>query len=322
MNFLAAYEDLYSRFQPFSREASLLTYIAGEISEAVDTCSVDRFGNLITHRSGRGKRVMLSAQADVPTVLVTYLEGDGSVRFLMTGKSASQIKNGSRVRFGSQGEGVVSYDRDCAGETDLTHMRILPESGALQVGDKGILSGTPGGDASRISGPHSAIAAGCMALMELARSFVRQDLDLYYVFSIGSEAELISQRGVKCAAFSIKPNVAVSIETIAAEGSRVFPGGGPVVLLRDEHAVLRRDVLRSIRSSAERGGIPLQYVGVDKGARETALYHYQCAGAYAWTLAIPVARHLTAEETVMTGDIFRSAALVRKFLEDMPLSLS
>ena len=56
MNFLAAYEDLYSRFQPFSREASLLTYIAGEISEAVDTCSVDRFGNLIAHRSGRGKR--------------------------------------------------------------------------------------------------------------------------------------------------------------------------------------------------------------------------------------------------------------------------
>ena len=34
MNFLAAYEDLYSRFQPFSREASLLTYIAGEISDA------------------------------------------------------------------------------------------------------------------------------------------------------------------------------------------------------------------------------------------------------------------------------------------------
>lgn len=315
MSYIERFRELSGRFQPFSREAPLLEYIRCELQPYADECFIDTFGSLIVRQKGAGKRVMVSAQVDVPTILITYIEADQSGRFLMTGKGVCRIAEGSRVRFGTSMFGTVHYDQDCSGETDLQQMRIIAESGRLQIGDKGTLTGSVSGDDRKFTGAQAGIAAGCITLIELAIMGRLFGLDLYYVFSIGSEAELISQRGVMCAAFWIKPDVGISIELVAADDGQVVPGEGPVILLRDEHAVLRSDMRKAVRTVGEQSNMQLQYTAIAESSRETALYHYQCAGAQAVALAIPVAAYGTSEECVTVRDGEQCTKLVQQLLQ-------
>ena len=309
------YRKLAEYFRPFGRETILLEYLHNELEKYADECFVDTYGSLIVHQKGPGKRVMISAQADVPTVLITYIETDRTGRFLMTGKGNCKIEEGSRICFGDHSFGTVVFDSNCAGESDLQRMRIKPEGAALHVGDKGILSGDLCINDGKIEGPHSGIAVGCIALMELVKAGCRKDLDLYYVFSVGSEAELISQRGVMCAAFWIKPDVGISIETFAANSDQAVPCTGPVVMLKDEHAVLRRNMRDIILSSAQEVQIALQYAALDETSRETALYHYQCVGAGACTLAFAVKESATVKETASLDDCNQCIVVIKKLIE-------
>ena len=76
----------------------------------MDECWIDDYGSLIAHQRGDGKCVMVTAQADVQTVVITYIHEDGTARFLMTGKGNYHVTRGNAVRFAKQLVGVVEYD--------------------------------------------------------------------------------------------------------------------------------------------------------------------------------------------------------------------
>lgn len=287
------FESIMASFKPFGRERSLLEMLWKK-AESLGECSIDRFGSLIVHRSGGGKRIMLAAQADVPSVLVTYVEADGAARFLMTGKSAMQLDEGTEVLVDGNNY-TVAWDEDCTGAGDLQRMRILPGPAPLHVGDKGVLTAETLLTEKNLSGANGGIAAALLVLLE-ALTVAPEEADVYAVFSIGSEADLVSQRGIKCAAFHIQPQLGISLEALSTGKAAVSCGEGPVLLLSDEHAFLRRPMLRLCRRAAEESGAALQYAALSETSRETALHHYQCQGADAITLALPTEKIGTVEK--------------------------
>lgn len=105
--------ELEQWFQPFGREATFLEHLRSLAEPWVDECWIDDYGSLIAHQRGDGKCVMVTAQADVQTVVITYIHEDGTARFLMTGKGSYHVTRGNAVRFAKQLVGVVEYDDDC-----------------------------------------------------------------------------------------------------------------------------------------------------------------------------------------------------------------
>ena len=269
----------------------------------MDECWIDDYGSLIAHQRGDGKCVMVTAQADVQTVVITYIHEDGTARFLMTGKGNYHVTRGNAVRFAKQLVGVVEYDDDCQGASDWKRMRIRAENGKLSVGDRGILTDQTGGNLMEIYGPHCDVAAGCMVLLSMMQRERAKRLDIYYVFAIGSESDKVSQRGVKCAVYHIHPEVGISIESLTTNMNGIKLGCGPAILLRDEHSVLRKKMRVFCRMAAERLQTKVQYAAIPETERETALYHFHCAGSDAATVAIPVQPQGICARKILISDL-------------------
>ncbi len=287
MSYVDRFAELEQLFQPFGEEKPILEHLRDLVEPWEDESWVDNYGSLIVHRRGTGKRVMLTAQVDVQTFVLTYIHEDGSARFLMTGKGNYCVAEGDVIRFADHLIGTVEYDSDCQGASDWQHMRIRPANGRLCIGQRGILTDQVNGDLNEIRCPHCGEVAGCVALLRLLQEKDVGNLDLYYVFAIGSESDKVSQRGVKCAIQCIHPDIGVSIESLEAKLNNLKPGNGPAILLRDEHSVLRKPMNELCRAAADRAHTALQYAAVAETERETALYHFHCAGAEAVSIAIP-----------------------------------
>ena len=82
MNYAGQCFELEQWFQPFGREATFLEHLRSLAEPWVDECWIDDYGSLIAHQRGDGKCVMVTAQADVQTVVITYIHEDGTARFL------------------------------------------------------------------------------------------------------------------------------------------------------------------------------------------------------------------------------------------------
>lgn len=303
MNYAGQCFELEQWFQPFGRENVILEHLRKLAEPWADECWIDNYGSLVVHQHGVGKRVMVAAQADVQTVVLTYIHEDGTARFLMTGKGTYYVTEGNAVRFAEQLVGVVEYDDDCQGASDWKRMRIRAENGQLSVGERGILTDQTGGNQAEIYGPHCGEAAGCMVLLSMIQGKTIRGLDAYYVFSVGSESDKVSQRGVKCATYHIRPDVGISIEAQSIDSAHIRLSGGPVILLRDEHSVLRRKMRGFCQAAAEQSQTKVQYAAIPETERETALYHFHCAGADAVTVSIPVQPQGVCARKILISDL-------------------
>lgn len=317
MNYAGQCFELEQWFQPFGREKAILEHLRELAEPWADECWIDNYGSLVVHQRGNGKRVMIAAQADVQTVVLTYIHEDGTARFLMTGKGTYYVAEGNAVRFAGQLVGVIEYDEDCQGASDWKRMRIRAENGRLSVGERGILTDQTGGNQAEIYGPHCGEAAGCMVLLSMLQERNAGGLDLYYVFSIGSESDKVSQRGVKCAAYHIHPDIGISIETLPTSSAHIKLGCGPVIMLRDEHSVLRKKMKDFCRLAAERSQTQVQYAAVAETERETALYHFHCAGADAATIAVPVQPQGVCARKILIEDLENTIALSTALLQTL-----
>ena len=87
---------------PSGHETALHELIKAEIKDYVDEITTDALGNLIAHKKGAGKRLMLAAHADEIGLIVTYIEENGYIRVQNIGGVRPQYALAQRVRFFKQ----------------------------------------------------------------------------------------------------------------------------------------------------------------------------------------------------------------------------
>lgn len=316
MEYDKLYKKLLEYIMPFGYENKLLEQIKMISEPYSDESWFDECGSLIVRKKGQGKRIMLTAQVDVPTLVITYIEQDNRARFFLTGKATPQIGISSKVVFSDGSLGVInSEDKHCK-DTEIKKMFVRPIDGILHVGQRGVLCGDTNFDKTGIHGPHCGNIGACIALLDIMQN-VHCKADMYYVFVVGSEAQIISQRGVLGAVFNISPQVGISIEALAAQSNSfnsIDIGKGPVVCLRDEHALISRKMLLSIRDYEDANKKTIQYAALNETGRETALYHISSHGAAGATLCIPVDGQNTKDEMVMFQDINEMSMLIQKLM--------
>lgn len=311
------YKKLLENIMPFGYENKLLEQIKAISEPYSDKPWFDECGSLIVRKKGPGKRIMLTAQVDVPTFVITYIEQDSRARFLLTGKAMPKIGISSKVVFSDGSLGVVdSEDKNCK-DTEIKKMFIRPIDGILHVGQRGVLYGNADINKTSIKGPHCGSIGACTALLDIMENLHCKTADMYYVFAVGSEAHMISQRGVLGAVFNISPQVGISVEALSVQSNSNYSidmGKGPVVCLRDEHALISNKMLLSIRDYEDTNKKAVQYAALNETGRETALHHISSHGAAGATLCIPVDGLNTKDEMVMFQDINEMSILIQELI--------
>ncbi len=332
-------------------EAAVRDLILEAVREHIDEHQVDALGNLICLRRARAPkaggqptlrerslRVMVAAHMDEIGLIVTGINGDGTLAFDKVGGIDDRVLPSKQVLVGDGAvPGVIGFppihliprsERDKApnmsqavidiGAADKSAAEALVKKGdyvsfqaTYQVLDEGRLR--------TVKGKAFDDRAGCAVLVELLQG--DYPVDLYGVFTAQEEVGL---RGARVAAYRIAPDLALALEgTICAdlpkeEGDDTSPvtelGEGPALTFMDASFVPDRRLLDLLIHTARQEGIPYQFKQAVSGGTDSGAIHLAREGVPSATIAVPV-RYIHAPVSLLSlNDFDHTVQLVRAAL--------
>lgn len=300
----------------------------------VDEVTVDIYGNFIAHRHGSGQKVMFAAHIDEVGLMVTYIDPEGYLYFQPVGGVDVTILPAQRVIIEHEGREVVGV----IGKKAI-HLMTQEERGKSQVKaedlwiDIGVSSKeeaearvSVGDYISYSTTPYLLSSeqvcckslddrAGVFTLIEIARLLADKPMscDLYLVASLQEE---IGCRGVRTAAFSIRPEVGIAIDvTHATDYPSVNPKrsgkielGKGVVIAKGPN--IAPELASRLVATAQRESIPYQLEAIAHPTGTDAnLMQVSAEGIRTALLSIPCRYMHTPNEVVALSDIEAAARL-------------
>lgn len=319
------------------REGAIRNIIKQEIRKYVDEVRVDKVGNLIAHKRGKGESVMLAAHMDEVGLIISEIRGtsegkseDGQMRILPVGGLDPIAIVGHRVRIGDKVGGVVTTKEMSSGtimeaipsmqdlyiDTGLTKREL--EARGVEVGSYASFEqcgycnlGSP----DHISGKAIDDRMGCFMLVELAKRMKKSGKELYYVFTVQEE---ISKFGAKTSAYSVSPDWAIVVDVTDGDGHSVRVGKGPYILIKDAEVIGNTRMDDWLKRVAKRERIPLQYAVSDYGATDALGISLSKGGIPTAITGVPVKNIHSAVSLANLRDIQNGIKLLEAFLKNPP----
>lgn len=237
----------------------------------------DTMGNVIVHKPGNGKKVLISAHMDEVGFIVSKITDSGAIKFKNVGGIETTVLAGKKVQIGKNrvvgvtGVKAIHLQSGAERENMLSVSDIVIDIGAkdkqsaerlVKVGDYGTFASEAvefGDNLLKCKGLDDKV--GCAALLELLK--MDTSLDLYASFTVQEE---VGCRGSIIAANYVKPDYAIVFEGTTC--SDVYPtpeektvtklGDGCALTAMDRAAVADREMLDMAKRVAEENGIPYQ----------------------------------------------------------------
>lgn len=270
--------------------------------------TVDRLGNIICEKKGKKRaknKVMLSAHMDEVGFIITYICDDGMLRFNNVGGIDERVVFGRSITLQSGARGVIGSKAFHQLEGD--EKDTLPKIADMYI-DIGAKNKKDAekyvnlGDAAYFDSEYIEFGdgfvkakalddrAGCMILLELLKSKVEYDLTVAFVVQ-----EEIGTRGAGVAAFNIKPDYAIVLESTTAsdipntpENKKVCKlGEGAVVSYMDRGTVYDMELYKKAFEVAKANGIKCQTKTVVAGGNDAAAIHKSGAGVRTMAISVP-----------------------------------
>lgn len=345
MALLEDLEDLIKSHGPSGREEEVRETIAEILKPLVDEVYLDSLGNLIGVRSGAGQlKVMLDAHMDEVGVVVRHIDKKGWIWFDRVGGIHEKAMLGQKVTIltdSGKVDGVVGLkgrhllsDEEAMKAVSLKEMWIDIGAGnrgeaekmGVKVGDLGTFEKRIHRLGELVCAPSIDDRSGCLVLLEALKKLGNIDASVYAVFSVMEE---VGCRGALTAAYGVKPDVAIVIDTTYGEDPttdvRETPiriGHGPGVRALEMsrrwaplgHTVPRR-LFRLILGAAEANRIPFQREVVTFAATDAATIHLARAGIPTGEILVPRRYSHSPVEIVSLRDIEAAARLVAASVE-------
>lgn len=306
------------------------SYIASRLKAP---CFSDAKGNLIVHKEGKGRRVMVCAHMDEVGFIVTGVTEEGDLRFASVGGIDERVMLSKAVRFKNGVTGVIGckpihLQSEKEKNASPKESDLVIDIGAedkseaeakVKIGDTAAFFSE-----YKDMGPHRFTAkaiddrVGCECLLRLCEK--QFDLDFYGVFS---DCEEIGGLGALAAAETIRPDFALVLEGTTcsdipgtAETDTVTHlGGGAVIALRDRSMTADRGMTALLEKTAREENIPWQYKRTTAGGTDGGKIHIAAGGIPTAVLAVPV-RYLHSPYSVADKrDCEALYNLAEKFLE-------
>ncbi len=203
------------------------------IKPFVDDVSSDILGNVIAHKKGQGKRIMLVAHHDVVCLMVTYIDEKGFLYVKPSGGIDTALIPARKVVIHHQnkritgiiGKKPVHFVRDEGKNNNVEYEDIWVDIGAknqteavelVSIGDYAYFcpdyEELPNG---LFTGAYLDDTVGLNVLLELAN--LLHDAPLAWdVYFVASNYEEIGMRGAKVAAYALHPDMCICIDVTHA----------------------------------------------------------------------------------------------------------
>ncbi|ASI99791.1 lysyl aminopeptidase [Thermococcus celer] len=307
------------------------------LKDYVDEVKVDKLGNVIAHKKGKGPRVMIAAHMDKIGLMVNHIDNDGYLHIVPIGGVDPRTLVAQRIRFFTEkGErfGVVGHipphlqkpeDRKKAADWDTVVVDVGADS-REEAEEMGFRVGTIGEYApafvqlneNRIATPYLDDRVCLYTMIEAAKTVENHEADIYFVASVQEEVGL---RGARVASYAIDPEIGIAMDVTFAkqvgDKGKIVPklGGGPVM---DVGPNINPKLRAFADEVAKKYGIPLQ---VEASPRPTGtdanIMQINREGVATAVLSVPIRYMHSQVETADLRDIDMTIKLARHLLEEL-----
>lgn len=306
-------------------EKNIFDIIKSELSAYADEIYTDAMSNIIVHKKGYGKKLMLSAHTDEIGLMANFIDDNGFVRFAPVGGIDVYTSLYQRVSFENGTKGTVCFENKTDIKKDLKVQNMYIDIGAsskeealskISYGDTASFDGEFSDRGKTIVSKALDNRAGVYILINALKRLERSPFDLYFVFSSQEE---IGLRGARSAAYNIEPDVAISVDitdtgdTPGCETLEVKLGGGAAIKIMDKSVITDKALRDALTRCAKENDILHQFEiltfgGTDAGAMQTVK-----EGAITGAISLPVRYVHTPCETACKSDIEACIALIYNF---------
>ncbi len=285
---------------------------------------VDSMGNIIVHKKGNGKKVLISAHMDEVGFIISKITEDGSLKFKTVGGIETTVLAGKKVVIGKDKvfgvTGVKAIHLQSGSERDgmLSVSDLVIDIGAkdkqsaekkVKVGDYGTFASEAvdfGNNKLKCKGLDDKV--GCAVLLELLK--IDTNLDLYASFTVQEE---VGCRGSIIAANYVKPDYALVFEGTTC--SDVFPtpdektvtrlGDGCVLTAMDRAAVSDREMFELAKKTARENNIAYQIKRTTMGGTDAGSIQRSGYGVKTLVISTPC-RYIHSPVCVMDKNDFKA----------------
>ncbi len=319
-------EELVMSVSPSGRENAICELIQSELKSVCDDIYTDTLGNLICHKKGSGKKLMLAAHMDEIGFMVNYIDDNGFLRFSTIGGVTKYNTINQTVEFANGIKGKISYENK-ENPSTVSFEKMYIDIGAdsreyaesvVQIGDMAVYSGNFALAGKRIMAKALDDRAGCWALIRALQNSKETDNDVYAVFTVQEEVGL---RGAKTATNLIKPDLAIAIDvsnvgdTPESLELNLRLGKGPAIKMKDASFIIHESAKKILLDAAKKCAIPYQLEAASYGGTDAGAIHLSGGGVAAGTISIPTRYIHSANEVIDKEDLENTAKLVEKVIE-------
>lgn len=309
------------------REDAVRNIIKEELKSCCDEIYADVLGNLICHKKGNGKRLMLAAHMDEIGFMVNYIDENGFLRFSPIGGVPKYNCINSPVEFQGGVMGKISYENK-ENPSTAGFEKMYIDIGAknqgeaeekVSIGDMASYSASFAEMGNRIMAKALDDRCGCWALVRAMQKAAASENDVYAVFTVQEEVGL---RGAKTAAALINPDMAVAVDVSnvgdTPESMELNPtlGKGPAIKMKDASFIIHESVREMLLECAKKCAVPYQLEAASYGGTDAGAIHLSGGGVASGTISIPTRYIHSANEVIDKDDLENTSILLKTIIEN------
>lgn len=305
------------------------------INEIKDFCEykVDNLGNIICFKKGENtpkRRIMLDAHLDEVGLIISSITESGYLKFQTVGGIDTAALMLRRVLINGKINGVIggkpfhlldADSRKKLPKTDDLYIDIGAKTKAealekVSLGDSAVIVSDFEILGECVKSKALDDRIGCLVLIKLLKEY--EKYDFYATFTVQEEVGL---RGAKTAAFSVKPDFAIALDSTTAadivgtaEDSKVcIQGKGAAVSFMDKATIYDK----SLYTAAINSGILCQPKAAVAGGNNAGSIRLSGNGVRTLALSAPCRYIHSANSIVNIKDIESMLSLTKYMLENI-----
>jgi len=315
---------------PSGYEAKIREVIRDEVAAYADEISVDAMGNLIVRKGSPakgGKKIMLAAHMDEIGIIVTHIDDNGFIRFTNIGGVRPLNCVGGRVRFLNGLMGVIGIERleDQSRSPALENLFVdlgvsSRKECPVKVGDVAVFERPFTDLGNRLVSKAMDDRIGVAVLVEALHQLKQTPHQVYFVFSVQEE---VGCRGATTAAYSIDPDLGLSVDVTATGDTpkglkmEVSLGKGPAIKVRDGGMLSDPRIVDWMVKAAQKARLPYQLEVLEGGTTDARSIQIVRAGVPVGCVSIPCRYVHSPSEMVDYNDVQNAVHLLVELVSNL-----
>ena len=320
---LTLQKQLVAAAMPSGFESGVGALLAELAAPYADEVMTDALGNVICHKKGEGKRIMLAAHMDLIGFMVTYIDEKGYLRFEPIG--------GHTPAFLHRTKGVVMCEKWAEESkkklSDVGTANFYIDIGAnsyekaasmVSIGDVCVFDGETYSQNGMVLTPYADDLVACTVLLQVMERLKESPYDLYFVFTVQEEVGL---RGAGTSAHRIAPEMGIAVDVCGTgdvpSSTAYFDvklGRGATVKIKDGSLLCNPQVISFLRDAAERAGVTYQDEVMLSGGTDAGAIQRTLGGILAGGVSIPTRNIHSPREIYSLSDVDGAVSILTEAL--------